>query len=120
MPMFPLPAPILPPGFASNVVITPADARAVPAVLPTEFSRQQAGIDLASQLNSGAVMAPNWVYPCGRNGQCVTNLYQTSNYALDASCAAAAPECVDSVTRGLLSRLRPVLPEETRAYTFPW
>lgn len=95
-------------------VVTDAFISAIPTVLPSEPTLRLAALDDAAALTPGAYMAPNWVFRCGANQSCVTNRYDTSNPAIDASCVAQSARCVDSVTRGLLSGLQPLLhPSET-------
>ncbi len=87
---------------------------ALPTEMPYEQSRFARGRDIAVSLQSGAYMAPNWVYPCqnpidNTRGECFTTTLHAKNAAIDVSCAANSKHCADSITRGLLSGLQPLL-----------
>jgi hypothetical protein len=87
---------------------------AVPPVVPTEASRGLAAVDLAAGVSPGALMAPNWVFPCGPTNQqqCFTEGFVPSNTSMAVSCVFRSPHCLDSVTRGLLSGLQPIMPPD--------
>ena len=88
---------------------------AVPAVVPTEASATLQGVDLAAGVQPGAYMAPNWVFPCGptNQDQCLTEAFVPTDTSVAMSCVFRSAACVDSVTRGLLSGLQPIMaPDE--------
>lgn len=87
---------------------------ALPTEMPYEQSAFARGRDVVVSLQSGAYMAPNWVYPCrdpvtNSPAECFTTTLHAKNGAIDASCAANSQHCADSITRGLLSGLQPLL-----------
>lgn len=89
---------------------------AVPAVVPYEVNGALEGVDLAAGIRPGLNMAPNWVFPCGptNQDQCFTETFVPSDTSMAVSCVFRSASCTDSVTRGLLSGLQPVMaPDES-------
>lgn len=90
----------------------------VPNVVPTASSSAMYNLEEAVGIQPGSYVAPNWVYPCGIGAreQCFTDR-SASNPAYVASTIAQSGRAVDSVTRGLLSGLQPLLsPEESTLF----
>ena len=86
---------------------------AVPAVVPTETPGVLEASDVVAGIRPGAYMAPNWVYPCGPTwqDQCVTDHFDPLNLGMAFSAVTRGASAVDSVTRGLLSGLQPIMPK---------
>jgi hypothetical protein len=64
------------------------------------------GTDIAADIVPGSGMQPNWLYPCV-GGQCLATTYDAA--VVGPSCAGNSLQCLDSVTRSLLSGLQPMM-----------
>lgn len=108
---FPLPKPLLPVSNVPTILPTPAYTRAIPGVQPYRADSLAAASGEVAGLSNNVYMAPNFVYPCGRAGfdQCWTNTFEYHNADMQMGCLTNSTVCVDSVTRGLLSGLQPLL-----------
>ena len=54
-------------------------------------------------------MAPNWVFERRTGEQAFTETFTPTDPGLTASCQARPAQCTDTITRGLLSGMQPIM-----------